>query len=182
MFKILIITATLLLPSHLLGKDTTPMPPKGDKEQMEEYKRTRPLLPLDKLQKLLDFKISEFYRLLKSQGRNAEARTLSMLPALAVNHLPVMLDRLNVAGACYTPQEGYPAVLLVDSYVFLTLTDDERTVLVLHELGHCILGRDHIDQTVRIDIMNHAVLDQKTITSYGLEKLIKELMDDSRYK
>lgn len=53
-----------------------------------------------------------------------------------VNRLPG-----RAVGVCLTG-EGVPTVFIYKSY-FKQLTFEEREQLIWHELGHCVLGRDH---------------------------------------
>jgi len=50
----------------------------------------------------------------------------------------------NVIGQC-AHQEGEPNTVIVDKYYWDNADDLEREFLVFHELGHCVLGRDHLD-------------------------------------
>ncbi|MBK6825202.1 MAG: hypothetical protein IPG87_20345 [Saprospiraceae bacterium] len=49
----------------------------------------------------------------------------------------------NIAGQCQASKDAH--TILMDSNYWNKATDIEREVLLFHELGHCILGRSHLD-------------------------------------
>jgi len=51
----------------------------------------------------------------------------------------------NVIGQCaHDPNE--PGTVIIDRTYWNSSTDLEREFLVFHELGHCVLDRDHLDE------------------------------------
>ena len=51
----------------------------------------------------------------------------------------------NVIGQCaHDPNE--PGTVIVDRTYWNVATDLEKEFLVFHELGHCVLDRDHLDE------------------------------------
>jgi len=51
----------------------------------------------------------------------------------------------NVIGQCaHDPNE--PSTVIIDRSYWNIATDLEREFLVFHELGHCVLNRDHLDE------------------------------------
>jgi len=51
----------------------------------------------------------------------------------------------GVAGQCQTFEGGLSAVIISPSY-WNSIEGLQREFLVYHELGHCILARDHLDE------------------------------------
>ena len=50
----------------------------------------------------------------------------------------------NVIGQC-AHDENKPNTVIIDRFYWNTATDLEREFLVFHELGHCVLNREHLD-------------------------------------
>lgn len=63
----------------------------------------------------------------------------------------------NIAGTCYS--SGH---IDIDPDSWKRFSDEEREVLVFHELGHCVLGRDHTEGTFSdnapVSIMNPIIM------------------------
>lgn len=54
------------------------------------------------------------------------------------------INRDGVLGQCHYSDEA-PNIVEVDDEFWARATDLEKEYVVFHELGHCILGRDHDD-------------------------------------
>jgi hypothetical protein len=54
------------------------------------------------------------------------------------------IDEPNVIGTCSWTQSHQHSIVLEEEY-WRTATDMQREFLVFHELGHCVLGRGHVD-------------------------------------
>ena len=52
----------------------------------------------------------------------------------------------NVIGQCSWSQ-NHPHSITLDEQYWRTANDLQREFLVFHELGHCVLGRDHVDNS-----------------------------------
>jgi hypothetical protein len=55
----------------------------------------------------------------------------------------------NHRGICATYQDGSKEIIIQESW-WNTQSEDFKESLIYHELGHCLLGRDHDDQTVNV--------------------------------
>jgi hypothetical protein len=55
----------------------------------------------------------------------------------------------NVAGLC-EENTFQPPRVLVSREVWKERSDASRETLILHELGHCLLGRDHRNELIRL--------------------------------
>ena len=56
------------------------------------------------------------------------------------------IDEANVIGTCSWSSNHAHNITLDQSY-WRSATDMQREFLVFHELGHCVLGRDHVDNS-----------------------------------
>jgi hypothetical protein len=65
-----------------------------------------------------------------------------------IGDIPIQFGTLTApaVGTCYSwsGELEYREILIDRTYWFLA-SESERTWLIYHELGHCLLGRDHID-------------------------------------
>lgn len=90
---------------------------------------------------------------------------------IEVNDLVVKLGTLvgNTVGLC-SAQEGSTPVITLDSAFWSRATEIEKEVLMFHELGHCILGKDHVPPNA---VMQAYLLDDD---AYSASR--KELLDE----
>lgn len=54
-------------------------------------------------------------------------------------------DGMDVAGLCYMFEDG-SAKIVIDGPTWISINDINKERLMYHELGHCYLGLDHVDQ------------------------------------
>lgn len=54
------------------------------------------------------------------------------------------IDRDGVLGQCHYSEQA-PNIVEVDNAFWASATDLEKEYVVFHELGHCVLGRNHDD-------------------------------------
>ena len=71
------------------------------------------------------------------------------------------------------------AYVRIDSMKWQRLDEDSREALLFHELGHCLLGREHMDTWIRrenrpLSVM-HAVLIDGSVYRHYREDLVQEL-------
>ena len=52
----------------------------------------------------------------------------------------------NVIGQC-AHDPGTPTTVIIDKSYWDNASDLEKEFLVFHELGHCVLNRDHLDES-----------------------------------
>ena len=76
-----------------------------------------------------------------------EAEALSRGYAIDIDALGVRVEladisQNNVAGACYHNRDD-PGRIEIDALFYNRMTNLQREFVVFHELGHCVLGRDH---------------------------------------
>lgn len=72
------------------------------------------------------------------------------------------------AGWCSEISNGYGNIL-INSNLWVDYTDDQRRWLVFHELGHCLLGRDHLPAnglTCPTDIMEPYLYNDSLCSNY----------------
>ena len=58
-------------------------------------------------------------------------------------------ENANYRGICATYQDGSKEIIIQESWWNLQ-TEDYKESLIYHELGHCLLGRDHHDETIAV--------------------------------
>lgn len=68
--------------------------------------------------------------------------------------------RVNENGRCTQAPDATPNIL-ISRATWTWLNDDEREELIFHELGHCLLNRRHVTESVRLN----GVLVPKSIMS-----------------
>jgi hypothetical protein len=84
-------------------------------------------------------------------------------------------------GICYYSSRGKP-VILIDKQDFYSLNEEVKNTLILHELGHCALGRGHTNRFLSdncpISLMNPIVVNKNcwnTHKEYYINELMKGL-------
>ena len=102
------------------------------------------------------------------------------LTAEAVTGNIVQLGNNAVLGLCRSDVPGEPNRVAVDIEAWNNSSDAFREVIVFHELGHCILGREHLDAEengVCISLMNSGlsgceiILDDAQVRKEYLDEL-----------
>lgn len=68
------------------------------------------------------------------------------LEAMQVSGDIRVISTSSVIGQCLHSEEE-PNTVIVDKFYWDGANDMEREFLVFHELGHCALNRDHLDQS-----------------------------------
>lgn len=99
--------------------------------------------------------------------------------------LRIVFDSLgeNRAGVCYAFDSGEPYYIAVDSEEWGKLTPLQKELLIYHELGHCMLGLDHIDEmesvlseegslraNLKLSIMHSSLFDVFQVAYYQIFK------------
>lgn len=79
-------------------------------------------------------------------------------------------DAITTLGACYKPDNQRRTVILNETH-WENADGIKRMILVFHELGHCLLNKDHNDS--ELNIMN-----SKIIPAYEFAANEKDLIDD----
>lgn len=98
--------------------------------------------------KAIDYMIDDrLYEYFESFKIEAEKRNIEVdFAAMNVEgHLSDILEQ-GVAGQCQTYVNGNKAVVIDESY-WSRSTKLKREFIVFHELGHCILDRDHLNES-----------------------------------
>lgn len=107
-------------------------------------------------------------------------------PGSRINNLRVRFGKITqdnrptavVAGSCFR-QTGRSPRIVINTEIWQNITETRRKVLMFHELGHCVLFRDHI-QGFNTSIMNPWVISDSKFES-DEEELLAELFDPSKY-
>lgn len=60
-----------------------------------------------------------------------------------------------VVGVCMSWSDGYKEIT-IDKESFSELDDSKKEELVFHELGHCVLGRKHDEETIELNGFKYA--------------------------
>ncbi len=73
--------------------------------------------------------------------------------SFTIGDIPVNFGNIeneNYQGVCYTYTDGTREVIIRQTW-WDSHTDDYRRSLIYHELGHCRLDREHLDDTYEVD-------------------------------
>jgi len=90
------------------------------------------------------------------------------LEAITASQVTVSIENIEPAkaGVCITFEGGGPKKLQLNALHWPTLTETQKQLVVFHELGHCILNRDHkadledrLGYYQAVSIMHPAVLE-----------------------
>jgi hypothetical protein len=79
-------------------------------------------------------------------------------------------EAITTLGACYKPDNQRRTVIINENH-WENSDGIKRMVLIFHELGHCILNKDHDD--TKLSIMN-----SKIIPGYEFSAQATDLIDD----
>lgn len=88
-----------------------------------------------------------------------------------IGDIPINFNDLKdqKAGVCYTWSSGHAEIEIDRSY-WDTATENEKTAIIYHELGHCELGRGHFDAIRKdgcaLSIMNWIVIRDKCMDKH----------------
>lgn len=97
----------------------------------------------------------------------------------------VIAHKNQAIGYC-VPSRSLPAIY-IDTFLWDTLPDLSKEALVFHELGHCVLRRNHCDYTFRgipISVMRSTLVKEKHYFKYRehyLYELFAKPACDSRF-
>lgn len=84
----------------------------------------------------------------------------------------------NVAGQC--SYSIFVRTLTVNANTWNTLTEEQKAMVVYHELGHCYLQREHIDETQRFNLLYSKVC-PKSIMYPNVDIIQDCLVDNWEY-
>lgn len=80
----------------------------------------------------------------------------------------------QVVGTCTRYNSGYRLIEIDPVFWFFNASEDERILLMYHELGHCDLNKEHNDSSIRI--MNTYMMNPGTFAAnkdYYIEQLFR---------
>jgi len=92
----------------------------------------------------------------------AEGELRQYNPAFPVRELSILLEPIDGAavGQCQR-YDGGTRTVVIDRAYWMRSNTTQREFLVFHELGHCILGRNHLDDALQnghcVSIMSSGV-------------------------
>ncbi len=90
----------------------------------------------------LDDRLSPYFTMFE-----LEAQQRGYSPNLSPDVIEAFIQNVypnSVAGQCQR-NDNRPSQIIIDEGVWNSSTDLEKEFLIFHELGHCILGRSHLD-------------------------------------
>lgn len=90
----------------------------------------------------VDDELRQYFDLFETEG-NSRGWNID-LEAMSVSGYIETIDERNTVGQCQTSDMGNKRVV-IDGTFWNRYDFYEREFIVFHELGHCILGRDHDD-------------------------------------
>jgi len=92
----------------------------------------------------VDDRLFEYFDNFKAEAakRNIKVDYEAMNVEGVISNIP----ERGIAGQCQTYENGNKAIVIDKSY-WNRVSDLKREFLVFHELGHCVLDRDHLDDT-----------------------------------
>ena len=112
--------------------------------------------------------------------KEANARHSAGFSDEEVDAVPIEFALLGsgVAGLCVVFSNGLDPQIMVDQEFWDSANYDDRRSVVLHELGHCVIGRDHWDTELSSrpeSLMFPAITDNMNYGSHE-EEYQEELM------
>jgi hypothetical protein len=93
-------------------------------------------------------------------------------------HIPVE-DNKTTLGRCWRGGNN-PPIIDIDPEHWKSMSMVQRQLLMFHEMGHCLLRRDHVDEKKSVSIMNPYLISSQVFVA-SEDRLIAELFDDSKY-
>ena len=125
--------------------------------------------------------VPELRPLYQSFEQEAALRGITInLTAEAVTGNIVQLGDNSILGLCRSGVDGEPNRIAIDVDAWTNSSDAFREVIVFHELGHCVLGRQHLDDAengVCVSLMNSGlsgceiILDDAKVRAQYLDEL-----------
>ena len=98
----------------------------------------------DEPQFLIDAPLQEYFDRFKAEA--ALRNQVIDFEAMMISGDVRLIGTPNVIGQCgHTERE--PNVVIVDKFYWDSASDLDREFLIFHELGHCALGRGHLDDS-----------------------------------
>ncbi|HEY3384997.1 MAG TPA: hypothetical protein VGK46_00725 [Saprospiraceae bacterium] len=98
----------------------------------------------DEPQFLIDEPLQEYFDRFKAEaalrGKEIDFKALMISGDIR------LIGTQNVIGQCGHTEEE-PNVVIVDKFYWDSASDLDREFLIFHELGHCALGRGHLDDS-----------------------------------
>lgn len=91
----------------------------------------------------VDTRLQEYFDRFAEEA--AKRQFIVDFEVLKVSGYVRLITSQNVIGQC-AHDPGTPTTVIIDKSYWDNATDLEREFLVFHELGHCILNRDHLDE------------------------------------
>ena len=97
----------------------------------------------DDIDTTLDLVDEELQTFVSTFEMEAASRGFDLdVEALGIKVELVDIGQNNVAGACYY-QDNNPGRIEIDAPFYDRMSNLQREFVVFHELGHCVLGREH---------------------------------------
>lgn len=99
---------------------------------------------------------------------------------LSENPSDVHIDEDGTYLAVCIREKTGPNEIVVDKGIWNELNSEEKEIVLFHELGHCVLDRDHHDQEYLsnpMSIMNHGLISSEKYTDHR-SGYIKELFTE----
>ncbi len=82
------------------------------------------------------------------------------LSELAINNSSIAIGFAKMqeskAGACYIYKDGTAAFIKINKEIWDSLSPNVKKTLIYHELGHCHLGLDHLDDYEVVDSIDNS--------------------------
>lgn len=98
----------------------------------------------DEVDYFVDCSLTEYFDRFVDEA--AERGVVVDFLADPVNGYIRVITSQNVIGQC-AHKEDEPNTVIIDKLYWDAATDLEREFLVFHELGHCVLDREHLDNS-----------------------------------
>jgi hypothetical protein len=97
----------------------------------------------DEVDLFIDPSLQEYFDRFKVEGA-ARNVTVDFTASRIAGYLRIITDT-GVIGQC-AHSDSKPNTVIIDKIYWGTATDLEKEFVVFHELGHCVLNREHLDQ------------------------------------
>lgn len=115
-----------------------------------------------------------------------EDAALVMGQELVVDNLIIEFDTIEnakqkdgtvIAGICYY---NLTPLIVVNRDIWVKLSDAKKQALMYHEMGHCVLMRDHVPAVDKFSIMN-PILHNDQVLQDNYDYLMEELFTKTYY-
>ena len=80
-------------------------------------------------------------------------------------------------GMCSTNDLFKKALIQIDKRNWLTLNEDEKYSLMMHELAHCLLNAEHIPNSLHFMYSGWNPTLSRDITTFQLKRIIKDFCE-----